>query len=100
MNPLTPKTIALAIKLADERAFSDIESIGCNVPDKQLVEDGWRDVAYDEETKSALSEIVEYAELRGILERHPQNPNWVRVKKADEVIEVEEIRAAIQAPRQ
>lgn len=64
----------LARKIADESAVSLIE---CN--SRPVAEDYWE---IDPKAISAgcIVEAQVYLELRGMLERHPKNPLWVRAK--------------------
>ena len=65
----------LARTLADQAAKANIESY-CGASD----EDFFYDITTgDEEVADDIAHSVEYLELRGKLQRHPSNPNFVTV---------------------
>jgi len=74
---------AIKTRLADTCARSDIEC-AC---ERDLIDDIWwydTDNPWQDTTQEELREAVAYLETCGLVERHPENPSWVRFIEPDE----------------
>lgn len=75
----------LAIKLADDSALSAIDCYCVVVPStehKGSEKEQWFDTG---DIDNRLADDVRYLELRGLLERHPVNFDWVQLFEEEEV---------------
>jgi hypothetical protein len=66
-------------ELADSAAISDIESMCDGVGD---MVDRWYDTeSVHEECREELLKALKYLNYRNLIEKHPDNKYWVRVKR-------------------
>ena len=79
-------------ELAEEAAEGGIASFGVYWPDQkpgkgwysepQHIQDGWySDPQHIQDHVEEWQRCVRYLDLRGLLERHPEHPEWVRVRE-------------------
>lgn len=78
-HTLDPRTIALAIKIADASALCTIES-ACAADDwrKPDAERWWKTDEPNKLARAHVKEAMKYLEMRRVLEHHPEHPTWVR----------------------
>lgn len=68
---------AIAHSIAYEAATGDVESLCVYIGESEGCSDWWElDFSLNEDG-SRLANSVRYLDARGLLERHPQMPNWV-----------------------
>ena len=70
-------------RLADSAAISDIE---CACERERIDDTWWYDTndPWEDTPAAEIREAVFYLEIRGLTERHPENPGWVRFLSPDE----------------
>lgn len=71
MTTPTPQTIRLALKIADDRAVSEIESFGHEKRHSGQYEGTWYHMDAYEELPQFLIDAIDYALGRKLIERHP-----------------------------
>jgi len=75
-DALAVRTAALAIEIADIAGPSELESLLTPV---EWAGDTWYDLdSIDEDEKTELAGVIEYCELRGLLIRHPDSPQYIQ----------------------
>jgi hypothetical protein len=70
-------------KLAHSLAFEvSLSAIECEAILHK--EDGWMDIS--DAAMESIRDYVRYFETRGLLERHPERSDWVRVRDESEAV--------------
>lgn len=73
--------------LADAIEIADLSSDAYLYSTLRPLDDDWLDLATEltEDERESIDQAVRYLTARGLLERHPEREQWVRVREVAEV---------------